>query len=97
LRRNNSKKLNEKTSLVTSKETTMAFAHSALTTGELYTAAAKPAHTGGFFRHLLRAMQAARLRQAEREIGLYLARSGGKFTDESERDIERRFLSNQRW
>lgn len=75
----------------------MAFAHSALTTRELYTGESKPARKDGFFRHLLRAMQAARLRQAEREIGLYLARSGGKFTDEGEREIERRFLSNQRW
>ncbi len=75
----------------------MAFAHSALTTRELYTGEMKPARKDGFLRHLLRAMQAARLRQAEREIGLYLARSGGKFTDETEREIERRFLSNQRW
>ena len=75
----------------------MAFAHSALTTRDLYTGDVKPARKEGFFRHLLRTMQAARLRQAEREIGLYLARSGGKFTDEGEREIERRFLSNQRW
>jgi hypothetical protein len=75
----------------------MAFAHPALTSRELYTGAAKPARKQGFFRDLLRAMQAARLRQAEREIGLFLARSGGKFTDEGEREIERRFLSNQRW
>jgi hypothetical protein len=75
----------------------MAFAHSALTTHELYAGEAKPARKEGFVRHLFRAMQAARLRQAEREIGLYLARSGGKLTDESEREIERRYLSNQRW
>jgi len=74
----------------------MAFAHSALTTHELYAGEAKP-RKEGFFRHLLRSMQTARLRQAEREIGLYLARSGGKFTDEGEREIERRYLSNQRW
>lgn len=75
----------------------MAFAHSTLTTRELYTPAVKRARPDGFFRHLFRAMQAARLRNAEREIGLYLARSGGKFTDEGEREIERRFLSNPRW
>jgi hypothetical protein len=39
-------------------------------------------------------MQEARLRQAEREIALYLNRTGGKFTDEGEREIERRFLAN---
>ena len=75
----------------------MAFAHSTLTTRELYAPAVKPARPDGFFRHLFRAMQAARLRHAEREIGLYLARSGGKFTDEGEREIERRFLSHPRW
>ena len=52
----------------------------------------------GFFARLLAAMAAARLRQAEREITLYLDRSGGKFTDEAEREIERRFLSgSSRW
>ncbi len=52
----------------------------------------------GFFARLLAAMSAARMRQAEREISLYLDRTGGKFTDEAEREIERRFLSGAtRW
>jgi hypothetical protein len=52
----------------------------------------------GFFRRMLDAMMAARLRQAEREIATYLADTGGKFTDEAEREIERRFLSTpNRW
>ena len=52
----------------------------------------------GFFRRLLDALMASRLRQAEREITLYLADTGGKFTDEAEREIERRFLANSsRW
>ena len=52
----------------------------------------------GFFRRILDAMVAARLRQAEREIAHYLADTGGKFTDEAEREIERRFLANSsRW
>jgi hypothetical protein len=50
----------------------------------------------GFFRRILNAMMAARLRQAEREIANYLADTGGKFTDEAEREIERRFLSTPR-
>jgi hypothetical protein len=45
----------------------------------------------GFFRRFLAAMMAARQRQAEREIERYLRNS--KFTDEAEREIERRFLS----
>jgi len=44
------------------------------------------------------ALLAARLRAAERDVARYLADTGGKFTDEAEREIERRFLSNQsRW
>ena len=39
-------------------------------------------------------MMRARRRQAEREIARYLVDTGGKFTDETEREIERRFLSN---
>jgi hypothetical protein len=37
-------------------------------------------------------MMESRRRQAEREIARYLA--NGKFTDETEREIERRFLSS---
>ena len=48
----------------------------------------------GLWRRLLDAMMASRMRQAEREIAHYLADTGGKFTDESEREIERRFLSS---
>jgi hypothetical protein len=49
-----------------------------------------------FFTRLLDAMMASRLHQAEREIAHYLADTGGKFTDESEREIERRYLANSR-
>lgn len=50
----------------------------------------------GLFSRVLAAMQAARQRQAEREIARYFATSGDKFTDETEREIERRFLSGSR-
>jgi hypothetical protein len=45
-------------------------------------------------RRLFDAIEQANMRQAEREIARYLSRRGGKFTDEAEREIERRFLSN---
>ena len=45
----------------------------------------------GFFRWLFEAMMQSRQRHAEREIARYL--KNGKFTDEAEREIERRFLS----
>jgi len=52
----------------------------------------------GLFSRLVDAMMLARQRQAEREIVRYLVDSGGKFTDETEREIERRFLANtSRW
>ena len=74
----------------------MATTHSALA----FTAAPSiKTKTGpGFFSRFYAAMLAARLRAAEREIARYLVNTGGKFTDEAEREIERRFLSNQsRW
>ena len=48
----------------------------------------------GLFGRMLAAMIRARQIQVEREIARYLAGSGGKFTDEAEREIERRFLSS---
>ena len=70
----------------------MAFASHALfhsdTTLNRDTAAVRPS----LFVRIIRAMQASRQRQAEREIALYLTRTGGKLTDSAEREIERRFL-----
>jgi hypothetical protein len=52
----------------------------------------------GLFSRLIEAMMASRQRQVEREIARYLMGSGGKFTDGTEREIERRFLSKTpRW
>ncbi|MFA6264370.1 MAG: hypothetical protein WC670_01465 [Pseudolabrys sp.] len=48
----------------------------------------------GFFARVLDSLMAARMRQAEREVARYIAETGGKFTDESEREIERRFLAS---
>lgn len=79
----------------------MAYVHSAVTARDVYTSEPKSGlkteRKPGFLRRLVAAMQQARMRQAEREIALYLSRTGGKFTDEGEREIERRFLSNRGW
>jgi hypothetical protein len=74
----------------------MAYVHTAVTARDVLTTEpkTKAANKPGLFRRLVVAMQEARLRQAEREIALYLTRTGGKFTDEGEREIERRFLAN---
>jgi hypothetical protein len=46
----------------------------------------------GFFRRILDAIADANRRKAEREIGRFIQRNGGKFTDSMERSIERAFL-----
>ena len=51
-----------------------------------------PARPSLFVR-FFRALHESRMRQAEREIALYIERSGGKLTDSTEREIERRFLA----
>jgi hypothetical protein len=45
-------------------------------------------------RRLLDAIEQSNMQRAEREIARYL-KSQAKFTDEAEREIERRFLSNR--
>jgi hypothetical protein len=70
----------------------MAYAHTATATRDI--AVSQPAARRGLMRRLLDAVMAARMRQAEREIAAFVASSGGRFTDETEREIERRFLSN---
>jgi hypothetical protein len=71
----------------------MAFFSHALSPSDIaLTPAANPARPGVFTR-FLRALHDARLRQAERDIALYLGRTGGKLTDSTEREIERLFLA----
>jgi hypothetical protein len=53
----------------------------------------KPEPKRGFFRRLANAMFVSRQRMVEREIAHYLQNS--RFTDETEREIERRFFSTR--
>jgi hypothetical protein len=49
-------------------------------------------------RRFFDAMMASRQRQVDREIARYIHDNGGKFTDDTEREIQRRFLSTpSRW
>ena len=76
----------------------MAYTSSALVTREMEFTKAAAARKPSLFSRLIAAMMVARSRAAEREIARYLHGTGGKFTDEAEREIERRFLSNlSRW
>ncbi len=54
----------------------------------------KRASGPGIFSRIYATIAAARMRHAEREIARFLGGAGGKFTDEAEREIERRFLAN---
>jgi hypothetical protein len=73
----------------------MAFAHTVLTTHRFAPARSEPKR--GFFRSLLDAMMLARQHDAQREIARYLQSTGGKFTDESEREIERLLMNRPSW
>jgi glyoxylase-like metal-dependent hydrolase (beta-lactamase superfamily II) len=77
----------------------MAYTRSAVAPHDLAfteTPSVKRASGPGILRRLYATITAARLRHAEREIARYLYGNGGKFTDEAEREIERRFLANDR-
>lgn len=73
----------------------MATTHSALAFTAAPRAETKAKVGPGLFSRFYAALMAARLRAAEREVARYLRDTGGKFTDEAEREIERRFLSNR--
>jgi hypothetical protein len=75
----------------------MAYVPSATSLRDIPLTHAPAQKSRGLFSRLLAAMMVSRQRQAEREIARYLAGSGGKFTDETEREIERRFLSQSYW
>jgi hypothetical protein len=70
----------------------MAYAHTVPVPRDLDYPRAAP-NKPALWRRLLDAMVEARTRQVERDIALYLGGSSAKFTDEAEREIERRFLS----
>ena len=75
----------------------MAYVPAGIASRELaHPTASAPARGRGLWRRIFEAIVAARQRDAEREIALYLERTGGKFTDDVEREIESRFLSNRR-
>ena len=69
----------------------MAYVRSTVAARDFATTKSTASSRPGFFRWLVDAMMKSRQRQAEREIARYLNNS--KFTDEAEREIERRFLS----
>jgi ATP-dependent protease ClpP protease subunit len=72
----------------------MAYTHTAIAPRDIAISQPTAPRRPGLMRRVLDAMVAARMRQAEREIALFLNSTGGRFTDETEREIERRFLSN---
>lgn len=58
--------------------------------------AGRPARRA-FWLRLLDAVAESNKRKAEREIARYLGAPGARFTDETEREIERRFFAKSNW
>jgi hypothetical protein len=56
---------------------------------------ATPAPRRGFWRRVYDAVLESHERRAEREIGAYLASTGGRFTDAIERRVSDRLLSGE--
>jgi hypothetical protein len=73
----------------------MAYAHGAVAPRTIEFKQATPPVKRNVLLRLLDAIEQSNMKRAEREIARYLARHGGKFTDEAEREIERRFLANR--
>jgi hypothetical protein len=74
----------------------MAYARSAIASSNLdIPDQSKPVRAKrGLLLRLFDAIEQSNMRRAEREIERYMRVSGFKFTDEAEREIERRFLAS---
>ena len=46
----------------------------------------------GFWSRLLKTIQEARMREAERQVAMFIEQKGGRITDTLEREIERHFI-----
>lgn len=76
----------------------MAYAPSAVAPRDFAPTHAPASNGRGLLRRFFDAMMASRQRQVDREIARYIHDIGGKFTDDTEREIDRRFLSTpSRW
>jgi hypothetical protein len=71
----------------------MAYAPFALLPRGLAIPKIPPRPKRGLLLRLVDAIEQASMRRAEREITRYLRATGGKITDEAEREIERRYLA----
>ena len=76
----------------------MAYVPSAVAPRDLAPTHAVARNGRGLLLRFFDAMMASRQRQVDREIARFIHDNGGKFTDNTEREIERRFLSGpSRW
>jgi hypothetical protein len=71
----------------------MAYARSAVAPSSLHVPRIAPRAKRNFVLRLFDIIEQANAQRAEREIGRFLRSSGSAFTDATEREIERRFLS----
>ena len=76
----------------------MAYAPSAVAPRDLAPTYVPASNRRGLLLRFFDAMIELRQRQADREIARYIRDNGGRLTDNTEREIERRFLSTpSRW
>jgi len=71
----------------------MAYAPSAVFPRSLTVPKIAPRAKRSVLLRLFDVIEQANMRRAEREIARYVRSTGGKITDEAEREIERRFLA----
>ena len=57
----------------------------------------RPAPPRGLLRRLIGAMIGSRERQVDREVAQFIARTGGRLTDETERQITDRLITGRWW
>ena len=75
----------------------MAYARVAHIPHEFIAAPPKPKNQRSLWRRFLDAIVQSRQLAAEREIALLIQNRGGRFTDDTEREIERILFSQTRW
>jgi hypothetical protein len=71
----------------------MAYVSHTLSPSEITSERTAAAPRLGWFARFIRATEEARLRRAELEVAQYMARTGGRFTDATERELERRLMA----
>jgi hypothetical protein len=93
LHRNKTNKTRGKTPQEPERRGSMAYARTAVAPSSLHVPRIAPRAKRGLLQRLLDVIEQHNAHRAERDIARFLRSSGSSFTDATEREIERRFLS----